>query len=73
MGEPSTTVMALPSDRLHDDGDASAEDMRDAVVKSSGLVGANMEPTGDVPSFYSRLSTKTALPPKIIATVLVGS
>ena len=48
MGEPSTTRLASHDGGLHDNGNPGAEEMWDAAATSSSLVGANMEPTGDM-------------------------
>ena len=48
MGEPSTTGPTSAGGGLHDDGDPGMEEMWDATMMSSSLVGANMLPTGDV-------------------------
>ena len=50
MGEPSIAGPASPGDGLHDDGDPSVEEIRDAAATSSGLAGVGTEPMGDAPS-----------------------
>ena len=50
MGEPSKAGPVSPGDGLHDKGNPSVEEMQDAAATSSGLVGATIEPMGDVSS-----------------------
>ena len=48
--EPLATRLTSPSDGLHDEGNHGVEEVWDAAVTSSGLVGVGMEPVGDLPS-----------------------
>jgi len=50
MEEPSTTGLTLPGGGLHDAADPGVEEVWDAMMMSSGLAEAGMEPTGDAPS-----------------------